>query len=162
MKSFLMFMILSVVFISLCSAVYAGDVLVSGGGGQWGYWQSISTTQWVDPQGRPDISGGLGVACYGICQALAPKVDLTIIFPRTENRAKVKGATSIGLDQIDLEKFLTREEIRKIHTSVEKKEFLFSFSPYLTHVAKSIMETSEQLAKVVVKPSHLPDNIFIS
>ena len=59
MKSFLMFMILSVVFISLCSAVYAGDVLVSGGGGQWGYWQSISTTQWVDPQGRPDISGGL-------------------------------------------------------------------------------------------------------
>ncbi len=110
----------------------------------------------------PDISGGLGVACYGICQALAPKNILTIIFPRTENRAMVKGATSVGLDQIDLEKLLTKKEIREIQTTVEKKEFLFSFSPYLTQVAKSIKETSHHLAKVEVKPSNIPDNIFRS
>jgi hypothetical protein len=59
MKNFPVSMILSMILISLCSVVYAGDVLVSAGGGQWGYWQSISTTQWVDPQGRPDRSGGL-------------------------------------------------------------------------------------------------------
>ncbi|MFC2125722.1 glycosyltransferase [Bacteroidota bacterium] len=108
----------------------------------------------------PNISGGLGIACYGLCQALAPKVKLTIIFPRIEDGGIVKGATSIGLNQIDLEKILTKEEIRKIYTTVEKKEFLFSFSPYLTHITKSIKETSQHLVKVDVKPDNIPDNIF--
>jgi hypothetical protein len=43
---------------SLCSVAFAGDA-VSPGGGQRGYWQRLSKSQWVDPQGRRDTTGGL-------------------------------------------------------------------------------------------------------
>jgi hypothetical protein len=59
MRSLLMPMVLSVMFISLCSAAFADEAVFSPYGGQWGYWQPIVLTQWVDPQGRPDRSGGL-------------------------------------------------------------------------------------------------------
>ena len=59
MRSLPIPMVLSMALISLCSAAFAGDAPVSPIGGQWGYWQSIVSIQWVDQQGRPDTSGGL-------------------------------------------------------------------------------------------------------
>jgi len=108
----------------------------------------------------PDISGGLGVACQGISQALAPKTYLTVIFPKVGKKETIKGATTVGLNQYDLEEFLTKEELKKIFTTVEKKEFLFSFSPYLTQFTKMTKEESSHTGKVKVKPENIPENIF--
>ncbi len=47
----------------------------------------------------PVISGGLGVACYGIAKELAKKVDLTLIIPQSSTKFQLDNLRLVGLNQ---------------------------------------------------------------
>ena len=51
----------------------------------------------------PVINGGLGVACLGISNALAKKVDLTLILPKSDPDFVVNNVELIGLNNLDIE-----------------------------------------------------------
>ena len=59
MRSLLMLSVISVMLISLCSVGLGNETVFPHCEKQWGYWQAIALTEWVDPHGRPDRSGGL-------------------------------------------------------------------------------------------------------
>jgi hypothetical protein len=45
----------------------------------------------------PEVSGGLGVANYNLCKALAPLTDLTLILPKTDSGVKITNVKIIDL-----------------------------------------------------------------
>ncbi len=56
----------------------------------------------------PVISGGLGVACLGLCKALSPLVDLKMIIPKSIPDFKIPNIDLIGLNS------LTREQLQSL------------------------------------------------
>ena len=51
----------------------------------------------------PLLTGGLGIACYGLSKALAEYADLTVIVPRSDPEFKITQFNLIGLNHIKLE-----------------------------------------------------------
>ncbi|MCS6834338.1 MAG: glycogen/starch synthase, partial [Flammeovirgaceae bacterium] len=86
----------------------------------------------------PAIAGGLGVASYGLSQALSQYVDLTVVLPKTNGiqasfEADFQGANTVLLDEALCQRIAQRYEsfadVHYIHTT---------FSPYPT--AKPILQ----------------------
>lgn len=56
----------------------------------------------------PVISGGLGVACLGLCKAMSPLADLKMIIPKSVPDFKIPNIDLIGLNSF------TREQLRDL------------------------------------------------
>ncbi len=56
----------------------------------------------------PVISGGLGVACLGLCKAMSPLADLKMIIPKSVPDFKIPNIDLIGLNT------LTREQLKEL------------------------------------------------
>jgi glycogen(starch) synthase len=50
----------------------------------------------------PIMSGGLGVACYGLCEAMAPMVDLKMIIPKSAPGMTMDHVDLIGMNNVEL------------------------------------------------------------
>lgn len=78
----------------------------------------------------PIISGGLGIACYGIAKSVSQKADLTLILPRTDENFNMPGVELIGLGNIELEDIFEKTELREFQETVKEKNLEVSIYPY--------------------------------
>ena len=62
----------------------------------------------------PVISGGLGVACLGLCKALSPLADVKMIIPKSVPDFKIPNIELIGLNAFN------REQLRDIFSKPSK------------------------------------------
>lgn len=79
----------------------------------------------------PFFSGGLGIATYGIVEALSPKTHIKLIIPTAAPLVNIKNADIIGLNRIT-QKEIEVERFRH-HVSFENVEVIslpISVSPY--------------------------------
>lgn len=65
----------------------------------------------------PIINGGLGVACLGLCKALAKYAELKVIIPKSDPSFIVENVDLIGLNNLEIEKLI------KTKTSTKYAEF---------------------------------------
>ncbi len=86
----------------------------------------------------PLINGGLGVACLGLCKALAPMVELTMVVPKSEPQHVMEGMDLIGLNRVSIRQL--KEEIEKkpySHISIKEIEYVnTSLNPYMSFKEK--------------------------
>ena len=81
----------------------------------------------------PEISGGLGIANFNLCKALAPLTDLTIILPKTDPDLKIPNVNIIDLSRIKLEDHFERVELKEFEKVIQEKKIEFNISPYPTY-----------------------------
>ena len=55
----------------------------------------------------PLINGGLGIACLGLSRALAKRVDLRVVVPKSAPEASFEGFTLTGMDEAYSDKTYT-------------------------------------------------------
>lgn len=78
----------------------------------------------------PAISGGLGVACEGLCRALSGEVDLSLILPQSSGPIDIQGVNFIDLNKLSHpEKPAAKLEIANKANLVPDK-----LSPYLDSI----------------------------
>lgn len=65
----------------------------------------------------PIINGGLGVACLGLCRALAKYAELKVIIPKADPQFVVDNVELVGLNNLEIEK------LKQIRTSKHYAEF---------------------------------------
>ena len=101
----------------------------------------------------PEISGGLGVANYNLCKALAPLSHLTIILPKVDPALKIPNVNIVDLSQIKLHDILDKEEIKEFEQVIREKRIEFNISPYPLRQRT----TSEHKSKVskTIKSRHV-------
>lgn len=78
----------------------------------------------------PEISGGLGIANYNLCKALAPLTELSLILPKNDPELHIDHVNIIDLSKIKLEKVFEKEELKEFEKIIKDKKIEFSFSPY--------------------------------
>jgi len=61
----------------------------------------------------PVLTGGLGLACYGLFKALSKYVDLTVIIPKTDKDFQLDNVNIIGLNYVGLSSEQVELERRK-------------------------------------------------
>lgn len=81
----------------------------------------------------PEISGGLGIANYNLCKALAPLIDLILILPKADPGLKIPNVKIIDLSRIKLETHFEKEELKEFEKVIEEKKIEFNISPYPTY-----------------------------
>lgn len=72
------------------------------------------TLGWEFP---PMVNGGLGIACLGLCKALAKKSDLTVIVPKADPTAQFSNFTLTGINNI------TRQDINVVERDYQYDSF---------------------------------------
>ncbi len=65
----------------------------------------------------PIVSGGLGVACYGLTKSLSQYADISLILPKTDSSFKLDNVELIGINQLDI------KSIKSINTEIEYEKF---------------------------------------
>lgn len=80
----------------------------------------------------PIINGGLGVACLGLCKALAKYADLTMIIPKSDPAFRVENVDLVGLNNMDIEKLRKVEKSRYYEEFAKVHEVEANISPYET------------------------------
>ncbi len=93
----------------------------------------------------PVISGGLGIAFYGICKALASHTDLTIIVPKLDQSTSIPGANLIAIADLDIDTFFEEEEIKILEAVIKEKKIQIEIFPYPTKT--KIHQVSERVIK---------------
>ena len=78
----------------------------------------------------PEISGGLGIANYNLCKALAPMIDLTLILPRNDPELLLENVEIIDLSKLKIQEIFEKEELIEFEETVKERKIEFSFSPY--------------------------------
>ncbi len=68
----------------------------------------------------PVVAGGLGPAFYGLSQALAKKVDLLVVVPRSSANLKADGIELIGLNNLEISQQTIEEEISAFEKEIEQ------------------------------------------
>ncbi len=81
----------------------------------------------------PEISGGLGIANFNLCKALAPLTDLTLILPKTDPDLKIPNVKIIDLSRIKLEDHFEKVELKEFEKVIQEKKIEFNISPYPTY-----------------------------
>ena len=71
----------------------------------------------------PLLTGGLGIACYGLSKALADYADLTVIVPRSDPDFKISKFELIGLNHIRLEDAGAGHMVSEQRTSNNYQQF---------------------------------------
>jgi len=101
----------------------------------------------------PDISGGLGIANYNLCKALAPHSQLTLILPKADPTLKIPNVNIIDLSQLKLQEIFSKKEIKEFEQIIREKKIEFNISPYPTK-KKSITE-QRSTAQKTIKTKHI-------
>lgn len=78
----------------------------------------------------PFINGGLGIACAGLCNALAEYAEITLIVPKISEAQKNEKIRAIGLNKIDQEEFEQFEIEEIIKESIEVHKIDVQLDPY--------------------------------
>ena len=78
----------------------------------------------------PEISGGLGIASYCLCKALAPLTELTLVLPKADPEFKISKVNLIDLSKIKIEEVFEEDELKQFERVIKEKRIEFSFSPY--------------------------------
>ena len=78
----------------------------------------------------PNISGGLGVACYHMVKALREYADITLVLPYLPSRVKLHNISIIRIGSLKLEKIYTEKEQETIFSKYVKNIGDLHFSPY--------------------------------
>ncbi len=85
----------------------------------------------------PVINGGLGVACLGLCKAMAPMANLKMIIPKSSTEYAVNYMELIGLNSVDistLKKQVTKKGLKKFTTA---NYFDLALSPYINFTGEA-------------------------
>jgi hypothetical protein len=85
----------------------------------------------------PEISGGLGIANFNLCKALAPLTDLTLILPKTDPDLKIPNVKIIDLSRIKLQDHFEKVELKEFEKVIQEKKIEFNISPYPTYRKKT-------------------------
>lgn len=93
----------------------------------------------------PSISGGLGVACYGLCKALAKECDIHLILPKAAPGIILPGVNIIDLSTLEIKEFFTKKELLSLTKVIKEEKVQFNISPYPSSPSNY---TSEQTYKV--------------
>jgi len=101
----------------------------------------------------PAISGGLGIAFYGICKSLASKCDLDIVVPRTDKSMNIPDANLISLADLDIDTYFEEEEIRTLRKVIRKEKIQIEISPYPIIQSESRPFIEKTTIRVKRKPS---------
>jgi len=80
----------------------------------------------------PVINGGLGVACLGLCKAMAPMVKLKMVIPKTSPDYAVNYMELIGLNAIDVSKLKSEGKKKHYKRFSKPNYFNISLTPYLS------------------------------
>ncbi len=86
----------------------------------------------------PNISGGLGVACYHIVKSLREYADITLILPYMTSKINIPGVRIIGIGNLNLERIFKEKERLVLLSRYIKKISDFHLSPYPSVREKSI------------------------
>lgn len=84
----------------------------------------------------PLLTGGLGVACYGLAKALSKYVDLTVIVPQSDSSLPTDNFSLIGLNHIPFTTKERFEETKEEKINYDYSEFAsvkkiqFNLNPY--------------------------------
>lgn len=78
----------------------------------------------------PAINGGLGVACLGLAKALAPKVELEVFVPRSEEGARYDGFVLAGANELVLQEVVRVEKKYKYESFTQVEHIPVSLDPY--------------------------------
>ncbi len=78
----------------------------------------------------PLMNGGLGVACLGLSRALAKKVDLTVIIPRSPSGAAFDAFKLCGLNQLTVETLKTVEGRYRYESFAQVRNIPIFLTPY--------------------------------
>jgi len=102
----------------------------------------------------PEISGGLGVANYNLCKALAPLSHLTIILPKADPALKIPNVNIVDLSRVKLHEIFDKEEIKEFEKVIRDKKIVFNISPYpsqqkVTAVHKSKIQKTIKTRHIV-------------
>jgi glycogen(starch) synthase len=91
----------------------------------------------------PAISGGLGIACLGLCKALAPLVDLKMVIPKSTPDFRLKNMELIGMNNLSI------RELKKIHVEeyyeqLGDVEYIdTSLSPYASDIEMEMIRNGK-------------------
>jgi len=88
----------------------------------------------------PVISGGLGIACYGICKALSRTTKLHVILPRMQEQFNIPEANIIGIGNLNLDETFERDEIKHFEKIIKKEKIEINISPYPARNPSIILE----------------------
>ncbi len=99
----------------------------------------------------PEISGGLGVANYNLCKALAPLTDLTLILPKTDPDLKIPNVNIIDLSRIKLEDHFEKVELKEFEKVIQDKKIEFNVSPYPTYRKTTQYKTKKESLAIKTK-----------
>lgn len=80
----------------------------------------------------PIMAGGLGTACYGLCNALKEYADVTLILPKTDHSVKLDGVNILGMNFYNLNPETSVEPPKPYIEIVEEIEYVEAgdLSPY--------------------------------
>lgn len=76
------------------------------------------------------LTGGLGIACYGLSKALSEHADLTVIVPRSDPEFKINQFNLIGLNHIRLEDVSRGRAENDYHQFAAVHEISADLDPY--------------------------------
>jgi hypothetical protein len=108
----------------------------------------------------PNITGGLGVACYHIVRSLRDYASITMILPQLEPEVRIAGIRLIGIGNLDLEKIYTKKEREILRSRLSKRVMEMKLSPYPVAIAgKRIFQKSTSTTKLK-KSSVQIENLF--
>ena len=94
----------------------------------------------------PNITGGLGVACYHIARSLRQHVPVTIMLPKIAPNIRIKGIRLIGIGNLNLKKIFTKKEQRTIFSKFSKKVADLILTPYPSRTSRK--KTALKLSKI--------------
>ena len=97
----------------------------------------------------PAISGGLGVACYGLCKALSKECEIHLILPRINPGTTLPGVKIYDLSTLEIKDYFTKKELLSITKVIKEEKIRFNISPYPTTSTKSIIEQEVQVEKEI-------------
>ena len=100
----------------------------------------------------PVVSGGLGVACYGISKALAGKVDLTLILPKSDPDFILQNVDLTGLNNIDIQNIKSEFVKKEYNTFSDVSYIPTTILPYQTEESLT-SNTSNSTSEVAVTAS---------
>lgn len=110
----------------------------------------------------PQISGGLGVATYNLCKALAPRTKLTVVLPKADDEFRIPDVRIIDLSKIKLQKTFEKQELKHFKKILKEKNIAFRFSPYPVKAVQEMIRRSDVQEKVTSEHIEEIHNKFAS
>lgn len=99
----------------------------------------------------PFINGGLGVACAGLCNALADFAEITLIVPKISNGQISNKYKAIGLNHLEYEIFEQTEIEEVILESIEVHKIDVQLDPYTTVAPPLDRKISKKQAALILR-----------